>query len=180
LTKSEVPWEPLSWTPPTIASSGAASVSESPSTLSLCYSSSSTESSSGDRMIQMSSFIDVTPSPGQFVPLGTGEKSLHHHHHHDHVVLDVDSTSGIVILSSYTFQGLLVCDPSVMPDSLYSHWTTTCANHSQHLTSRLTLTSLLPVILNWRELESTAAEVILVVHNYSRTWTLVMLCYLIW
>jgi hypothetical protein len=89
----------------------------------------------------MSSFIDVTPSPAQFVPLGTGEKSLHHHHHylsseahavayayaaqhhHDHVVLDVDSTSGPPIPSSYTFQGPFVYDPSAMPDSLYSHWT---------------------------------------------------------
>ena len=88
--------------------------------------------------------VDVTLSPGQFVPLGTGEKSLHHHHHHhlsseahaavyayaaqhhhDHLVLDVDPTSGLAIPSSYTFQGvnaLFVYDPSAAPDVLYSHW----------------------------------------------------------
>jgi len=104
-------------------SGGAASVSESPSTLLLCYLPSLTELLSEDRTIQMSSFIDVMLSPEQFVPLSTGEKLLHHHRHHDHIVLNVDSTSGLAIPSSYTFQGLFVYDPSAMPDSLYSHWT---------------------------------------------------------
>jgi len=91
----------------------------------------------------MLSFIDVTPSPGQFIPLGTGEKSLHHHHHHhlrlrlmlwcmlmQHslimIISYVDPTSGLAISSSYTFQGvnaLFVYDSSAVPDVLYSHWT---------------------------------------------------------
>ena len=102
-TNTDVAWEPLSWTPP--AAGGIASTSGSPATPSLTYSPSSTESSSGDRTIQMSSFIDVTPSPGQFVPLGT--KVLHHHLSSEphaapytytaqhHAMLDVDPTSGL-------------------------------------------------------------------------------------
>jgi hypothetical protein len=63
LTVPEVSWESLPWTVGSCGSS-ADSSNESPSTPALPYSSSSTELPSGDQTIQMSSFIDIAPSPG--------------------------------------------------------------------------------------------------------------------
>jgi hypothetical protein len=56
---------------------GGTSVSsnDSPPTLSLSHSPSSTDSSSGDRTIQMSTFIDTTSPPSQFFLFGISDKT---------------------------------------------------------------------------------------------------------
>src|ERR1700677_1575529 len=63
-TVLEVMWELLSWTPLGVTTSSL--LNDNPPTPSLSHFPSSTDSSSGNQKIQMSSFIDVTPSPGQF------------------------------------------------------------------------------------------------------------------
>lgn len=139
-TLPEITWEPL---PPwTAGDIGADNIStDTPSTPALSYSPSSTESSSGDRTIQMSSFIDIAPSPGRFsdkpssedltgVPYAYTAQQCHlHHHHHHQAIIDVDSTSGLPFppYPYGAYQGGVapfVYDPSsAAPESLYSHWT---------------------------------------------------------
>jgi len=69
-TVPEDSWE--SWTPASVVTS--VSSNDSPPTPSLSHSPSSTDSSSGDRTIQMSSFIDTTSPPGPFLPYGISDK----------------------------------------------------------------------------------------------------------
>lgn len=128
----EVGWEALPWPAGNCGSdgSGIATSIESPSTPALSYSPSSTESSSGDRTIQMSSFIDIAPSPGRFGVLGAGDKGLplsseEHAAQHHH---DVDPASGLSFLAYGAYHSgnvPFVYDPSAAPapESLYSHWT---------------------------------------------------------
>lgn len=127
---SEAPWELLAWpssstfgmpnflTPP--SSNGS-----SPSTPALSHSPSSTDSSSGDRTIQMSSFVDAMPSPAQLMPTKsfsneTGYSYMPHHH----AVYDVDPTSGLSF-PLYSTHGMEyhphTAAPGIVSDQMY--WT---------------------------------------------------------
>jgi hypothetical protein len=132
-TIPDVAWEPLPWTPPGLSTSGSSS--DSPSTPPLSHSPASTDSSSGDRTIQMSSFIDVTPSPGQFVPLGTYEKAApfasdfpsapYAYATQPPPMVDVDPTSGLSF-PSYPSHGVNVAfmfNNLSAPDAMYAQWT---------------------------------------------------------
>ena len=65
----EVSWDSISWSPPGITTS--MSSNDSPPTPPLSHSPSSTDSSSGDRTIQMSSFIDIASPANPFLPCNT-------------------------------------------------------------------------------------------------------------
>jgi hypothetical protein len=132
-TVPEVAWESLSWTPPGVVASGSSD--DSPPTPSLSHSPSSTDSSSGDRTIQMSGFIDVTPPPGQFVPFNVCDSNKAEPLSSDlppapyaytvqpPTMLDVDPTSGLSFPSyaSHGVHAVFPYDNSSAPESI--HWT---------------------------------------------------------
>ena len=122
-TIPEVTWEALPWTPV----SNSSSSNDSPSTPSLSHSPSSTDSSSGDRTIQMSNFIDATPPPGQFAQLGTYDKTASDlpPPYAQPTLLDVDPTSGLSF-PSYGSHGVnagFVHDNLSTHNAMYTHWT---------------------------------------------------------
>jgi len=71
-TVLEVTWQLLPWTSLGVATSS--SLDDSPPTPSLLHFLSSIDLSSGNQTIQMSSFINVTLPPGQFVPFSVCDK----------------------------------------------------------------------------------------------------------
>ena len=71
-TVLEVAWQLPSWTSLGVATSS--SLDDSPPTPSLLHFLSTTDSSSSNQTIQMSSFINVTLPPGQFVPFSVCDK----------------------------------------------------------------------------------------------------------
>ena len=66
----DVSWDFISWTPPGITTSN-----DSPPTPPLLHSPSSTDSSSGDRTIPMSSFIDIALPANPSLPCNTSDKA---------------------------------------------------------------------------------------------------------
>ena len=94
----EAPWELLAWpsgsgfTTPSMATPAPSSSGSSPSTPSLSHSPSSTDSSSGERTIQMSSFVDAMPSPAYGKGFGGDAPYAYLPHH---AAYDVDPTSGL-------------------------------------------------------------------------------------
>jgi hypothetical protein len=132
-TVPEDSWEALPWTPASVVTS--VSSNDSPPTPSLSHSPSSTDSSSGDRTIQMSTFIDTTSPPSQFFPFGISDKAHpqtldvpaapYTYAAQPQAILDVDPTSGLSF-PSYVSHGVdttFVYDNSAGPDAMYSHWT---------------------------------------------------------
>ena len=133
-TVLEVTWELLSWTPLGVATSSL--LNDSPPTPSLSYFTSSTDLSSGNWTIQMSSFIDVTPPPGQFVPFNICDKvaplssdlppAPYACTVQPSTMLNVDPTSSL-LFPSYALHGVhtvFAYDNSSAPKSVYTHhWT---------------------------------------------------------
>ncbi|KZP34733.1 hypothetical protein FIBSPDRAFT_1035709 [Athelia psychrophila] len=127
----EDPWELLAWpssssfstqsiaTPP--LSNGSSN--SSPSTPALSHSPSSTDSSSGDRTIQMTSFVDAMPSPAQSMPSKSFGSDAYLPHHH--VVYDVDPTSGLAFpmysAHGLDYSGPYTNAPGIISEQIY--WT---------------------------------------------------------
>lgn len=125
-TAPELAWS-LPWTP-TITT--VVPSSDSPPTPSLSHSPSSTDSSSGDRTIQMSGFIDITSPPGQFLPIGKPVHpsfdimgAPHAYAVQPHISVDTDSSSGLSFPSYASEHSTFAYDNSSCPDTMYTHWT---------------------------------------------------------
>jgi hypothetical protein len=126
----EVSWDSISWTPPGITTS--MSSNDSPPTPPLSHSPSSTDSSSGDRTIQMSSFIDIASPANPFLPCNTSDKApplsfdrqVYTYTAQSHAMLDVDPTSGLSFPSyvSHGVNATFAYDNSCLTDAMYVNW----------------------------------------------------------
>jgi hypothetical protein len=93
---------------------------------------SSTDSSSGDRTIQMSTFVDATSPPSQFLPFGISVKvhpqtldipvAPYTYAAQPRAMLDIDPTSGLSF-PSHDVDMIFVYDNSAEPDTMCSRWT---------------------------------------------------------
>ena len=126
-------WEALLW--PAASITTPISSNDSPPTPSLSHSPSSTDSSSGDRTIQMSVFINAISPPNQFFPFGISDKvhpqslyvpaAPYTYVAQPQSMLNVDLTSGLLVLSyaSHSVDTTFAYSSSARPDAMYSHWT---------------------------------------------------------
>ena len=125
----EVSWDSISWTPPGITTSN-----DSPPTPPFSHSPSSTDSSSGDRTIQTSSFIDIASPANPFLPCNTSDKAPplsfdrqappYTYTAQSHAMLDVDPKLGLSF-PSYVSHGVNVTfayDNSSLTNAMYANW----------------------------------------------------------